>query len=445
MVQIRSRGRRRRAWGLAGVLAVATLLFVPGTAQGDEEGLRYQAFASADAVRFGLLVPGASAVDQIVDAGGPLAQAVLNSLGTSAGFASQPYPGELALIGPGLGATLLGLPQPPSYPFIAASRHPSTPEAHVEPTAFYRLSSKSDQVASSAEARSGHAAPDGSSNGGFSQAAASVVREASRVTAEASNRVEALTAGPLRLGAVVSRAKVGRLAGQDPERQSTLEVTGASIAGQAVGFSEQGLVLPGTNTPLPSSDPLLAALQQAKVKISYLKAEVTPNGVIAPGLQIVTVETLPGADRTVTVSVTLGRAAASVEASGEEIALPAEETAPVATPTEEEAAAPAEAGPAAPIPVPEVPTVEGISDVALPVVPAASSTLLPHAETAAPPTESTTGATSVAAPPVQVVQTAGRMAPVGEVSSAAFYPLLALVGLLVVGGLRFVKGKGVSR
>jgi hypothetical protein len=449
MGQMRSRGRRRWAGGLAGTLAVATVLFVPfAGAQGDDEGLRYQAFASADAARFGLLVPGASAVDQIIDAGGPVAQAVLNSLGTSAGFASQPYPGELALIGPGLGATLLGLPQPPSYPFIAASRHPSSPEAHVEPTAFYRLFSKSDQIASSAEARSGHTAPDGSSNGGFSQAGASVVREGTRVTAEASNRAEALTAGPLRLGAVVSRAKVGRLAGQDAERQSALEVTGASIGGQAVGFSEEGLVLPGTNAPLPSSDPLLSVLQQARVKVSYLKAEVTPDGVIAPGLQIVTVETLPGADRTVTVSITLGRAAASVEASGEEIAFPAEETGPEATPTEVggEAAAPAEVAPAAPIPVPEVPAVTGISDVALPVLPSASFTAGPDDETtAAPATESMTGAAALAAPPVQVIQTAGRMAPVGEVSSAAFYPLLVLVGLLVVGGLRFVRGRGVSR
>jgi hypothetical protein len=447
MGEIRSGGRCRRTGGLAGVLAVATVLFVPGAAQGDDEGLRYQAFASADGARFGLLVPGASAVDQIIDAGGPVAQAVLNSLGTSAGFAAQPYPGELALIGPGLGATLLGLPQPPGYPFIAASRHPSTPEAHVEPTAFYRLFSKSDQIASSAEARSGHTAPDGSSNGGFSQAAASVSREGSRVTADASNRVEGLTAGPLRLGAVVSSAKVGRLAGHDAERQSALEVTGVSIAGQAVGFSEQGLVLPGTNTPLPSSDPLLTALHQAQVKISYLKAEVTPDGVIAPGVQIVTVGTLPGAQRTVTLSVTLGRASASVEATGEDIALPTEEAGPGATPTEVggEAAAPVEVAPSAPVPIPEVPAVRGISDVTLPVLPAASFIAGPGEAPAAPAASSVTGAEMVAAPSVRVIQTAGRMAPVGEVSSAAVYPLLALMGLFVVGGLLLVRGKGVSR
>src|SRR5882724_4013701 len=132
-----SRIRRRpgRVGTLVGMLAVTAVLTGQGPpAQADDAGLRYQAFATADGLRLGLLIPGASAVDQIIDAGGPVAQAVLNSLGTSAGFASQPYPGELVLIGPGLGATLLGLPQPPSYPFIAASRHPSTPEAHVEPT-----------------------------------------------------------------------------------------------------------------------------------------------------------------------------------------------------------------------------------------------------------------------------------------------------------------------
>src|SRR5581483_7784628 len=157
--------------------------------------------------RAGTLI-GMLALTALLAGAGPAAQAVLNSLGTSAGFASQPYPGELALIGPGLGATLLGLPQPPGYPFIAASRHPSAPESHVEPTAFYRLYSKSDEMSSSAETKTGHNAPDGTSNGGYSQATAAVSRTGSQVTADSTNRVEGLTAGPLHIGAVVSHAKV---------------------------------------------------------------------------------------------------------------------------------------------------------------------------------------------------------------------------------------------
>lgn len=447
MGEIRSSTRRRRIGTLAGVLAVTAVLAGSGArAEEGDAGLRYQAFATADGARFGLLVPGASAVDQIIDAGGPVAQAVLNSLGTSAGFASQPYPGELALIGPGLGATLLGLPQPPGYPFIAASRHPSVPEARIEPAAFYRLYSKSDEAASSAEARTGHNAPDGTSNGGFSQATASVARDGGRVTAEATNRVEALTVGPLKLGVVVSNAKVGRLAGHDAERSSTLQVTGASIADQTVGIGEQGFVLPGTNTPLPSSAPLLAALKQAQVQVTYLKSEVTSDGVIAPGLQIVAVQSIPGAQRTATVSVTLGRASASVEATGEAIALPAQDTSAGATPTQVDnmAPAPAPVETPPPLPVPPVPVVEGITDVSLPVIPAPSSTAGPAESAAAPSNPGGPGPATSAAPTVRVVQAAGRMAPVGKVSSGAFYPLLALVGLLVVVGLRFVKGMGVK-
>jgi hypothetical protein len=110
----------------------------------------------------------------------------------------------------------------------------------------------------------------------------------------------------------------------DPDRQSSLVVNGVTIAGQAVGFTDAGFVTPGGATPLPPSDPLLKALSSAGVAVSYLQPETTPTGMVAPGLRIVTTQEIPGAGRTATVSLTLGRAQAFAQASAEAVELPAE-------------------------------------------------------------------------------------------------------------------------
>lgn len=108
------RSRFRRAWRVAGVVGAAGLVVpMPPAAA---EPLRYQAAAAADGARLSVAVPGATVVDQIIDGGGPTAQAALSSLGGSSALAAQPYPGELAIIGPGLGASLIGAPQRPPTP-----------------------------------------------------------------------------------------------------------------------------------------------------------------------------------------------------------------------------------------------------------------------------------------------------------------------------------------
>src|SRR5436309_6492179 len=101
----------RRAWRIAGVVGIVGLT-VPMSPAG-AESLRYQASAGADGARLSVTIPGATVVDQVIDGGGPTAQAAVSSLGGSSALAAQPYPGELAIIGPGLGASLIGAPQPP--------------------------------------------------------------------------------------------------------------------------------------------------------------------------------------------------------------------------------------------------------------------------------------------------------------------------------------------
>src|SRR5688572_14937189 len=90
------RSRFRRARRMAGIAAIATLT-VPGMSPAGAQSVRYQAGAAADGARLSVTVPGATVVDQIIDGGGPTAQAAIDSLGGSSALAAQPYPGELAI------------------------------------------------------------------------------------------------------------------------------------------------------------------------------------------------------------------------------------------------------------------------------------------------------------------------------------------------------------
>jgi hypothetical protein len=428
--------RFRRAWRIAGVAAVASLT-VPMSPAG-AESLRYQASAAADGARVSVTIPGATVVDQVIDGGGPTAQAAVSSLGGSSALAAQPYPGELAIIGPGLGASLIGAPQPPAYPFVAASRYPSAPEQSVEPNPGYSLVARSTESTSEASARSG--AANEASKVLLTQATATVEADPDKVVAEASNQVEALTVGPLSIASAASSARVVGKPNGDPERQSSLAVNGITITGQAVGFTDTGFVTPGGATPLPSSDPLLKALSSAGVEVSYLKPETTPTGVVAPGLQIVTTQAVPGVGRTATISLTLGRASANAQASTEAVELPADvpiaaspESAPDGSLTGTDIRTPvAIALPTASTPAFDLtPVLQSSSSSA--VSPASDAAVPGSADTETAPGEGGAATISAAAP----VELAARPSSLNRISAGStFYPLLLAAGALALVGSR---------
>ena len=437
--------RIRRARQMAGIVGIATLA-VPGMSPAGAQSLRYQAGAAADGARLSVAIPGATVVDQIIDGGGPTAQAEVNSLGGSSALAAQPYPGELAIIGPGLGASLIGAPQPPAYPFVAASRHPSAPEQTVEPNPGYSLVARSTESSSEASARSG--AADEESKVLLTQATAAVKADPDQVVAEASNRVETLTVGPLSIASAVSSARVVGKPTGDPERQSALAVSGVTIAGQAVGFTEAGFVTPGGATPLPPSDPLLKALSSAGVAVSYLAPETTPTGVVAPGLRIVTKQEIPGAGRTATVSLTLGRASAHAQASTDAVELPADVPVTAGPESAQPAGSPSSgdvigtvaiASPTASTPPFDLTPVFSSSS-APGVSPSAPDAAPAGADTSSPETGLTT--TSEAAP----VQLAARPSGLNRVPAAStFYPLLLAAGALALAGFRIIRTVGVTK
>jgi hypothetical protein len=448
--------------GFAVALLAGAALGLSGKA-GAAGTLRFAASATADAGRLQFSVPGASLSDQIIDGGGPVAQADLDSLGANRAFASQPYPGELGVIAPGLVASLAGAPQPPAYPFIAASRHPGDSEQTVEPTPGYRLAAKSDATSSEATAATGGA--QGENKVFASRAHARVAKAEDLVSAEATNRFEGITLGPLSIASIVSVASVSRAPNGEPERNSSLLVHGVTVNGQPVGVSDKGFVTGENATPLPPSDPLLSAVEQDGLFVTYLKAQPTSGGVVAPGLRITAVRAIPGAGHTATISLTLGRASASVESSTESIGLPSEEAvgAPEAAqavspvPADGPPATPADrpspsAGPAnvaaapgerplarraalarnviAPAPEADTALVETLPEV----------TAIPEAAPA--PAPKVAGAEEVVAAPAQL---ASRLALNSEKAELSFYPLLVLGGVILFGGLHVARLIGGAR
>lgn len=96
-------GMRGRAGGLLAAAAVTSLVTVmtwPGSGAA-AESRSLVAGASAQGMRVTYTVPDQFAVTQIMDGGGPVAQASVDTTGKAIGFASLPYPGENGVTAPG--------------------------------------------------------------------------------------------------------------------------------------------------------------------------------------------------------------------------------------------------------------------------------------------------------------------------------------------------------
>lgn len=315
----------RRALCLAavsGLMGSAVLVVAPTGAGGEEAPpapTSFEAHASAEGVRFSYGAPGFVAVDTFIDGGGPISQSVIDGLGNSQSFAALPYPGDLAISGPGLLAGLTGLPSPPPYPFYVASSHPTVPEAKLAQPG-YSLEARSGEAESKASTMTGGGQGSGESASAIGSTVTSALtkRDATtgKVTAEATGTADIINiGGVLRIGQVNAFARVTRGPGSDPTREASFAINGMTIAGQTVGFSEKGFTFGGTNTPIPAGNPLTEALKQAKISVEYLTKIDNPDGVVSPGLVIRQEQATPGGP-TMVVRYVFGQMAASATVSG---------------------------------------------------------------------------------------------------------------------------------
>lgn len=298
---------------ILGALGVVASLFTsPSTvaAQDSVPNGAYTGTASADGLRVTYEVKGFLVVDRLADGGGPVAQATVSSL-ESVGFASAPYPGDTVLSAPPLVAGTANAPVP-DYPLVASSRYPTVEEQTVD-QGVVRLSATS--TATSSTARGVGGGPDDDNvTAGTTRAGTEVVHDEAtgEVTAKASTEAEAFSvADVFRIGRVASTATVVDAPNSLPKRETSMQIGEVTIAGQAVKITDSGVSVAGSSTPLPASSPLLAALADQGIEVRYLAAEETPDGVVAPGLEVRVAHPIPTAPSPGVAVYQFGRASAS--------------------------------------------------------------------------------------------------------------------------------------
>lgn len=369
----------------------------------------FVASASAQALRASFDADGFLIVRSLFDGGGPVSQAVVNSVDAQS-FASLPYPGETTLSGPGLIAANGG-PTLPEYPlYVSAS--PTKPEAQfADPSGAYLLSARASSTEASGEARSGQ--PDEKALASGAQTLASAVVSGDTVTATARSTIRGLSLaeGALRIGTIRSHSVTTLVAGSAGRRtEAALIVEGGRAGEVTFAYGPEGLtVASGGGIPVPTGQGLAVinqALAPAGVSVALVATDDAPGGTSSDVLEVAQRGELPTGGQGV-IRLRFGGTSTGVVSGGGEDPLTVPFPDMPADPVAEAPAAPAGGGPAPAVPPAPVsgPSVEPVPS--RPVV----ASPLPHAEYPAPSLPAVSSPTAPSgegssAPPVPEGQTA---------------------------------------
>lgn len=297
----------RRLWSPPVVLLGAVALMAPipfAAAVAPAPSSQWAGSAAADGVRVGVVVDDFIAVSNIVDAGGPTAQASTGSFTGSHALAAYPYPGEIVLTAHGQTSGAA-----PNYPLVAQSNNGGPSHSDVQHGPYEVKADSSDDV-SIAVAQSSAGA-----GAGITRSQAKVVHDPKTgvVTATAESTTEAFSvAGVFSIGRVHSYARMASPATAGKPSSDT-EFGDVRIGGQEVGVTDKGLVLLGTDVPLPPDSTANALLSSSGITVHYLVGTRSAKSVVAPGLSVTAVQDVPTVGLT-TVSYILGQASVSAQA-----------------------------------------------------------------------------------------------------------------------------------
>ena len=418
----------RTAAAAIAVLAMTAIIWTPST--GAQTESRFTAVADARLASANFTFQPALIFDQLVDAGGAVAQAELSSLGDSVAFASNPYPSGSVI---SLPATSAGLTEGatsglvPEYPLIASSSHPSRPDSEVGiGPAILGAHSRADS--SSATSR------DGSNTGNASveyDAASGEVRAKGEVQVGSVGLSDLLSIDGIRSVATATQTPDG-----DIQLDSSFDVGIVRVAGQRLPLSL--LEDAGVASALPTVGALLLdQLADRGITIELLPEERNADSITSAGLRITMVTDMPempplpplpdlglptmpllpailalpggvsGLDTAVT-EIVLGRTSARVENA--------------ALPTFDFDGAPGGVAPGAAA-FPSSPSDLGSED--------ASTAIAPSTDSSNPPTGRV---------PAAVTATARLIA---DISVASFYPVLLAAALACVGTAVLIGKLGV--
>lgn len=297
----------------AGTLGAAAAFAAdyPSTAA-DFTGGTYNGQASADGVRATISLKDYLIVEDVLDGGGPTAQASLDSLGESTAFSSLPYPGATGVGATGLVSTLSGKSLP-SYPFFILSQNPSNPEVTVKQPG-YLLHAESDADHSAAQTEVGATTTSGEEVGSFSTAAVDVVAGTITSVGEARTR---LAVGALAINGALSKATITRTPDGKVVKTSSFEASSIRLGALQIGVTDKGLVVGPEGAPLDAARQVGETITNAGVTVKFLPAVETADSVLSSGLEISMEQPIPnvGSAKGV-VRYIVGRTFAQADSAG---------------------------------------------------------------------------------------------------------------------------------
>lgn len=414
--------RRVAATAVVTVLAptAGTLGMGPAFAADDVAGDfgtgSFQGQAAADGVRATVSLKDYLIVEDLVDGGGPTAQANLNSLGESTAFSSMPYPGSTAVTAPGLVSTLSGKSLP-SYPFFVLSQDPSTPDVTVRQPG-YLMHAESTPDRSAAQTELGATTTAGDEIGSFSTASVDFVGGTITSLGEARTR---LSVGAFELNGSYSRAVISVSPDGKVTKSSSFEASTIHLGNLVIGVTDKGLVAGQQGAPLDPARQVSDSITEAGVTVKFLPAVETADSVLSSGLEISMEKALNIGNAKGVVSYIVGRTFAQADSAG--FSSGTGTGTPVAGANTSSGAGTNAVAPA--------------SAPALPATGVDAAGLLPGA---VPGVTAPAAVPAAATPPV--VGLIGAAAAQRDLTEISFYPLLAaivpLLLLAAVGARRFV-------
>lgn len=285
---------RRRLEGFVGCLALATAVsfgFSASAATGasacaDYATLSIEGLASGAQVVQGL--EDATLVNA-VDAAGPSAQALVNSITGSSGRAGSPFSSTVADNAGQAHAS------PNDVPFFAVSSYPVRPEASQKSPAFTLQATSGQYVSTAAAEVAGRSTPTGAAGSARTSATAECTDDGSLHAIADSVTDGIAIANVLTIGSVRSHAEVTISPSGERKVDATTKFEGVAVLGQPIAISEEGLIIGPTVAPMPAN-PLATALERAGITARYLDAVKDPSGGtgIAPGVELTVTYTVPG-------------------------------------------------------------------------------------------------------------------------------------------------------
>lgn len=290
-------------------VGVAALMITPARADDGTSGVAIGT-ATASGVRTSYDLPGFLVLDTYADAGGPIAQSVVNSTSNGTAFASFPYPGDTVVNAPALVNVATGQPFPVTYPLYVLADGLTPKASAKDATGSLALDAESGVRNAKSNARLSGPTVGVVSTTGSIQDTSVVIGDDGVMTSIADSLIRGVDVeGVLKIGEIhVRTTSILKPGDQKPTTTSTTDVTGATVLGQPVGLTEDGIAAPGGSAGSPYA-PVLQALNKALaehgISVALAGGHDVEGGKSSAGVEILQRGALPLSGSPVGVARTL--------------------------------------------------------------------------------------------------------------------------------------------